>query len=229
MPGPCCITKTPILSPELTLADRVAHVQPDALLAHHDRADIGLGRGLDDRVDRIADQELDPLRLQDMGDGVGDFHRGLLRDDDSSMAPAYGIAQADRIPGRRRKCRANRTRLASPLHPYASLAWGPVGTRFCWVSRNRKVIDALLIPTGSTIVRRATSLRAGGGSGDVSVDRCCGRSDRRCHGGFGDRCRGQAAQPSVRSGAPHRQARHHGAFHQRRKRGAPRLRRGGRV
>src|SRR5207237_1199671 len=45
----------------------------------HDRADVGLGRALDDRVDRIADQELDPLRLQDMGDGVGDFHRGSPR------------------------------------------------------------------------------------------------------------------------------------------------------
>src|SRR5690348_12644055 len=49
-------------------------MQTDALLAHHDRADIGLGGGLDDRVDRIADQKLDPLALQDFGDGIGDLH-----------------------------------------------------------------------------------------------------------------------------------------------------------
>src|SRR5260221_9085581 len=61
------------------LGDGVAHMQPDALLPHHDRADVGLGRALDDRVDRVADQELDPLRLQDMGDRIGDFHRGLPR------------------------------------------------------------------------------------------------------------------------------------------------------
>src|SRR5215471_20034260 len=58
--------------------DRVAHMQADALLAHHDRADVGLRRGLDDRVDRIADQKLDALALQDFGDGVGDLHGILL-------------------------------------------------------------------------------------------------------------------------------------------------------
>src|SRR5260221_2231221 len=60
------------------LGDGVAHMQPDALLPHHDRADVGLGRTLDDRVDRVADQELDPLALEDLGDRGGDFHRGLL-------------------------------------------------------------------------------------------------------------------------------------------------------
>ena len=45
------------------LGDGVAHMQPDPLLADHDRADIGLGRGLDDRVDRITDQVLDPFTL----------------------------------------------------------------------------------------------------------------------------------------------------------------------
>jgi hypothetical protein len=60
------------------LGDGVAHVQPDPLLAHHDRADIGLGRRLDDRVDRVADQKLDPFALQNFGDGVGDLHGILL-------------------------------------------------------------------------------------------------------------------------------------------------------
>jgi len=35
----------------------------------------GFGGGLDDRVDRIADQKLDPFTLQDFGDGIGDFHQ----------------------------------------------------------------------------------------------------------------------------------------------------------
>src|SRR5215472_12428944 len=56
------------------LGDRVAHMQPDPLLADHDRADVGLRRGFDDRVDRIADQKLDALAFQDFGDGVGDLH-----------------------------------------------------------------------------------------------------------------------------------------------------------
>ena len=53
-------------------------MQPDPLLADHDRADIGFGRSFDDRVDRIADQKLDPFALQDLGDGVGDLHGTLL-------------------------------------------------------------------------------------------------------------------------------------------------------
>ena len=74
------------------LADGIAHMQPDALLAHHDRADIGLGRPLDDRVDRIADQPLDPLLFQDLGDRVGDLHRAApLLGCDGWRSP-YGIA-----------------------------------------------------------------------------------------------------------------------------------------
>jgi len=36
---------------------------PDALLAHDDRPDVGLGGRLDDRVDRVADQEPGALAL----------------------------------------------------------------------------------------------------------------------------------------------------------------------
>src|SRR5581483_8549182 len=61
------------------LGDGVAHVQADALLAHHDGADVGLGGAFDDRVDRIADQELDALLLEDMGNGISDFHGGAPR------------------------------------------------------------------------------------------------------------------------------------------------------
>ena len=55
-------------------ADRVGHVQAGALLAHDDGADVGLGGRLDDRVDRIADQELGTFALQDLGDGGDRLH-----------------------------------------------------------------------------------------------------------------------------------------------------------
>ena len=73
MPGPCCIVKTPILSPEVTRLTASAMCRPDPLLADDDRADIRLGGRLDDRVDRIADQELDPLALEHLGDGRTTF------------------------------------------------------------------------------------------------------------------------------------------------------------
>jgi hypothetical protein len=47
-------------------------MEADALLAHHDRPDIGIGRRLDDRVDRVADQEIDPFALQNLGNGGGE-------------------------------------------------------------------------------------------------------------------------------------------------------------
>ena len=45
--------------------DRVRHVQPDALLTHHDRADIGVGGEFDEVIDRITAEDLDPLALHD--------------------------------------------------------------------------------------------------------------------------------------------------------------------
>jgi hypothetical protein len=47
-------------------ADRISHVQPGPLLPHDDRPDIQPGRLLDDRVDGIANEEVDPLVLQDL-------------------------------------------------------------------------------------------------------------------------------------------------------------------
>jgi len=41
----------------------VSKSRPDALLAHDDRPDVGLGGRLDDRVDRVADQEPGALAL----------------------------------------------------------------------------------------------------------------------------------------------------------------------
>ena len=55
----------------------IGHVDAGSLLAHDDRPDVGLGRSLDDVVDRIADQELDALALENLGDGGRTFTTGL--------------------------------------------------------------------------------------------------------------------------------------------------------
>ncbi len=59
-------------------AHRVRHVQPGALLPHDDGADVGGGGGLEHVVDGIADQELDSLALQDLGDRIDDLHDASL-------------------------------------------------------------------------------------------------------------------------------------------------------
>ena len=56
----------------------VGHVDRGALLAHDDGADVGFGGGLEDRIDRVADDEFDALALDHLGDCVGDFHAGVL-------------------------------------------------------------------------------------------------------------------------------------------------------
>ncbi len=53
-------------------AHRVGHVDPGPLLADDDRPDADRGRSLDQRVDGVADQQLDALAGEDAGDGVGD-------------------------------------------------------------------------------------------------------------------------------------------------------------
>jgi hypothetical protein len=55
-------------------ADGVGHVQAGPLLADDDRADVGLRRRFDDGVDRIADEELHALTLENFGDGCGCLH-----------------------------------------------------------------------------------------------------------------------------------------------------------
>ena len=59
-------------------ADRVGHVETDALLADDDGADVGPRRRLDDGIDGVADQELDALAFQDLGDGRSALHGSLL-------------------------------------------------------------------------------------------------------------------------------------------------------
>ena len=57
--------------------DRIRHVNADALLAHHDRADVGIGGVFDEVIDRIAAEDFDPLALHDFRDGGAELHDGL--------------------------------------------------------------------------------------------------------------------------------------------------------
>ena len=57
--------------------DRVRHVNADALLAHHDRADVGIGGIFNEMIDRIAAEDFDPLPLHDFRNGGAELHDGL--------------------------------------------------------------------------------------------------------------------------------------------------------
>src|SRR5581483_4789727 len=54
--------------------NRIRHVYPDALLAHHDGADVCVGGVLDQMVDRVAAEDLDPLALHDFRDCRAELH-----------------------------------------------------------------------------------------------------------------------------------------------------------
>src|SRR4029077_15028983 len=54
--------------------DRVRHVDADALLTHDDRPDVGGGRVLQQMVDGIAAEDLDPLALHDFGNCLANLH-----------------------------------------------------------------------------------------------------------------------------------------------------------
>ena len=54
--------------------DGVRHVHADALLAHDDGADVGVGGVLDQMIDRIAAEDLDPLALHDFRDCRAELH-----------------------------------------------------------------------------------------------------------------------------------------------------------
>ena len=57
--------------------DRVRHVDADAFLPHHHRADIGIGGMFDQMIDRIAAEDLDPLALHDFRNRGAELHDGL--------------------------------------------------------------------------------------------------------------------------------------------------------
>jgi hypothetical protein len=54
--------------------DRVGHVQADALLPHHHRADVLRRRVFDEVVHGIAAEDLDALAPHDLSDGFADLH-----------------------------------------------------------------------------------------------------------------------------------------------------------
>ncbi len=54
--------------------DRVRHVESDALLPHHHRADVGGGGVFDQMIDRIAAENLDPLAFHDFCNGGAELH-----------------------------------------------------------------------------------------------------------------------------------------------------------
>jgi hypothetical protein len=56
----------------------VGHVQADALLAHDDRPDVDRGAVFDQMIDGIGEEILDPLALQDFGDGRAGLHLRFL-------------------------------------------------------------------------------------------------------------------------------------------------------
>ena len=60
--------------------DRVRHVHADAFLAHHHRADVGIGGIFDEMIDRIAAEDFDSLPLHDFRNGGAELHDGLSPD-----------------------------------------------------------------------------------------------------------------------------------------------------
>ena len=73
--------------------NRVRHMQSDPLLPHHHRADVGVGRVLNEMIDRIAAENLDSLALHDFCDGGAEFHA------DSSPRPAEIALDLCRLVG----------------------------------------------------------------------------------------------------------------------------------
>jgi hypothetical protein len=55
-------------------ADRIGHVQANALLAHHDGPDVRPRGGLDDRINGIADQKVNALTFEDLSHSISRLH-----------------------------------------------------------------------------------------------------------------------------------------------------------
>src|SRR5260370_401914 len=59
--------------------DCVRHVQSDALLPHHHRADIGAGGVFDEMIDRVTAENCYSLTLHDFRNGGAEFHAASSR------------------------------------------------------------------------------------------------------------------------------------------------------
>ena len=55
-------------------ADRIGHMQPNALLPHHHRADINRRAAFDQMIDRIASEHLNALAAHDLRDRFAHLH-----------------------------------------------------------------------------------------------------------------------------------------------------------
>jgi hypothetical protein len=74
-------------------ADGIRHVQPDALLPHHHRADVLRRSEFDEMVHRIAGEDLDAFALHDFRDGFADLHGH------SSRCGPQGPIRVSGLPG----------------------------------------------------------------------------------------------------------------------------------
>ena len=79
-------------------ADGIGHMQADSLLANDDRADIGLGGGLDDGIHRVTDDELDALLLEDLSDRLDYFHSFTVQSNGYSPGSGTRFSSRPRMP-----------------------------------------------------------------------------------------------------------------------------------
>jgi len=66
------------LGPRRDAGHRICHMQANTLLPHDDRSNVGPGRVLQDMIDRVAENDLDILTLQDFRYRFNDFHVSSL-------------------------------------------------------------------------------------------------------------------------------------------------------
>ena len=74
MPGPCLGGEYAILLAALDAGIAVGHADADALLPAQDGPDVERGAGLDQRIARIAGEELGSLAPENFGDDGGAVH-----------------------------------------------------------------------------------------------------------------------------------------------------------
>ena len=158
---------------------RVRHVKPDSLLADDDGAEVRPRRVLDDVVDRVPDERVHPLALEDLGDRISRLHACiscLVR----LFPPAWGMRRL-----RSRSCSRSRTRcrLESALAPAAAFRSGR-GRRSDRTSREGSPAPEPALPRRRSRTARPRSIarrprRPSARSRAPPIPRGCVRSFRR--------------------------------------------------
>ena len=122
--GPVLHREDADLLPRGDAAHGVGHVQARALLAHDDGADVGLGGGLDDGVDGIADEELDAFTLQDLRDRRDRLH-------EVSFNRGVQVTTPDMLPCRRltMRCPSRRGQGEGDPMTDSDIIWRPTPER----------------------------------------------------------------------------------------------------